>query len=34
VCSVRIDRGTSGDASFAVEKIKTRGLYPVCSQIN
>lgn len=29
VCSVRIDRGISGDASFAVEKIKTRGLYPV-----
>jgi hypothetical protein len=29
VCSVRIDRGTSGDASFAVENIKTRGVYPV-----
>jgi hypothetical protein len=26
VCSVRIDSGTSGKASFAVENIKTRGL--------
>lgn len=34
VCSVRIDRGISGDASFAVEKIKTRGLYPVYAQIS
>lgn len=26
VCSFKIDSGTSGKASFAVEKIRTRGL--------
>ena len=29
VCSLRIDKGTSGKASRAVENIRTRGLYPV-----
>ena len=29
VCSDNIDKGTSSGESLAVEKIKTRGLYPV-----
>jgi hypothetical protein len=29
VCSLRMERGTSGKASRAVENIRTRGLYPV-----
>jgi hypothetical protein len=29
VCSVRTERGISEEASFAIEKIKTLGLYPV-----
>lgn len=33
-CSVRTVSGTSRGASFAVEKIRTRGLYPVCGQVS
>jgi hypothetical protein len=32
VCSVRIASGMSEEASFAIEKIKTLGLYPVCAK--